>query len=131
MTHDLSEWIILIVDDEPDNLGVMELVLRFHKAEVHIANSGDLGLQMLDTIRPTVALVDIQMPGISGYEFLRLAREQAAWQHLPMIAVTAHAMEGDETVILQAGFDGYISKPIEAMKLAGTLVSMVGARVTT
>ena len=129
MQHDLSDWHIIIVDDEPDNLGVMELVLRYHHAQVQIADSGHECLTLLETQKPTLLLVDIQMPGISGYDLLKLVRDQAQWSQLPMIAVTAHAMQGDEERIVAAGFNGYISKPIDAMKLAETLKQMLAVKV--
>lgn len=129
MQHDLSDWTIIIVDDEPDNLGVLELVLRYHHAQVQIASSGQQCLDLLDSVVPTLLLVDIQMPGISGYDLLKRVREQARWSQLPMIAVTAHAMQGDEDRIVAAGFNGYISKPIDAMKLAETLKAMVTVKV--
>jgi CheY-like chemotaxis protein len=130
MQHDLSNWTVVIVDDEPDNLGVMELVLRYHHAQVHIAGSGKECLELLETVTPTLLLVDIQMPGISGYDLLKLVRDQARWSQLPMIAVTAYAMEGDKDRVIAAGFNGYISKPIDAMKLAETLKSMLTVKVT-
>lgn len=130
MQHDLSDWHIIIVDDEPDNLGVLELVLRYHHADVQIAGSGQACLDLLETTKPTLLLVDIQMPGISGYDLLKLVREQAQWSQLPMIAVTAHAMQGDEERIVAAGFNGYISKPIDAMKLAETLKQMLTVKIT-
>ena len=129
MQHDLSDWHIIIVDDEPDNLGVMELVLRYHHAKVQIADSGHECLTLLETQKPTLLLVDIQMPRISGYDLLKLVRDQAQWSQLPMIAVTAHAMQGDEERIVAAGFNGYISKPIDAMKLAETLKQMLAVKV--
>lgn len=125
---DLSDWNILIVDDEPDNLGVLELVFRFYKAQVRVASSGKQCLKMLEEEAFTLLLVDIQMPEISGYELLKQVRSDARWRHIPMIAVTAHVMEGDAERILGAGFNGYIPKPINPMTIADEIKKMLEAK---
>ena len=116
--YDFSKWQVMIVDDEPDNIGVLEVVFNFHRAEVRMAESGMQCLQLLQEYVPTFLLVDIQMPGMSGYELVKIIRENHAWSHLPVIAVTAHAMPGDDERALAGGFDGYIPKPVNAMTLA-------------
>ena len=126
--HDLSEWLVLVIDDEPDNIGVVELVLGFYGAEVHQATSGTAGLQALEALTPNMILLDIQMPDITGFELLPRLRQDPRLTSIPIIAVTAHAMAGDQARILEAGFDGYIPKPIDAMKLADQLKSIVDER---
>ncbi len=122
---DLSTWDIIIVDDEPDNIGVVQLVMQYSGAQVRVADNGFACLALMEQAVPTVLLIDIQMPGMTGYELLRRIREHPVWRHVPAVAVTAHAMVGDEERILSFGFDGYIPKPIEAMKLAGQLKQIV------
>jgi two-component system cell cycle response regulator DivK len=122
---ELTGWCVLAVDDEPDNLGVINLILRFHKASVITAESGHACLEALQTAAPTVLLVDIQMPHMSGFDLLKLLRADDRWAALPIIAITAHAMAGDEERILGAGFDGYISKPISALTLADEIIAIV------
>ncbi len=128
MPIDLSEWKVLIVDDEPDNLGVLELVFRFHKATVFTAESGSQCLERLDNVDPSLLLVDIQMPVMSGYDLLRMLRKNPRWSSLPVIAVSAHAMAGDSERALEAGFDGYITKPISAQTLAETVKALVDTK---
>jgi len=115
---DFSKWHVIIVDDEPDNVGVLEVVFNFHQATVRMADSGVQCLKLLQEEIPTFLLVDIQMPGMSGYDLVKIIRENRQWSHLPVIAVTAHAMPGDDERALAAGFDGYIPKPVNAMTLA-------------
>jgi CheY-like chemotaxis protein len=115
--NDVSQWNVLIVDDEPDNVGVVEYVFRFYNARVRTAPSGHRCLELLREELPTVLLLDIQMPSLSGEEVLKMIRENPAWKHLKVIALTAHAMEGDRERFLAAGFDGYIPKPISPMTL--------------
>ncbi len=115
--HDLSNWRVIIVDDESDNIGVVKLVLEFHNAQVFTAESGYQCIELLEDVSPSLFLIDIQMPGMSGFELLDNIRKNSAKPHVPMIAVTAYSMDGDIERILKAGFDGYLAKPINAMTL--------------
>lgn len=126
--HDLSDWNVLIVDDEPDNIGVIELVLNYNKAVVRTAQSGAECLQLMTEAPPNLLLADIQMPQMSGIELLAKVRENAAWQDIPVVAVTAHAMIGDSERFTSAGFDGYIPKPINAMTLVDELRPIIAAK---
>ncbi len=115
--EEFSSWNVIIVDDEPDNVGVIELVLDFHEVRHRTAASGQECLQLLRQETPTLLLVDIQMPGMSGYELLDHIQQQKQWQNISTIAITAHTMSGDEERIRAAGFNGYIPKPINVMTL--------------
>lgn len=126
--NDLSNWHVIIVDDEPDNIGVMQLVLEFHNASVHIAESGKRCLKIIETQTPSLLLVDIQMPEMTGYELLEKLREDKNLEHVPIIAVTAHAMRDDDRQILLAGFDGYIPKPINVTTLISEVTTIVEAK---
>jgi len=110
-----KDWLILIVDDTPDNLTVAKAVLKFHGANVYTASSGVEALAILEQITPTVILLDIRMPTMDGWELYRAIRENPnpTVQHIPIIALTAYAMNSDRERILGMGFDGYISKPFE------------------
>jgi CheY-like chemotaxis protein len=129
--YDLCEWDVLVVDDEPDNIGVVELVLGFHNANVRAAGSGAECLQMLEQRPCNLLLVDIQMPGMSGFELLETIRQHRHWRTIPVIAVTAHAMAGDAERITAAGFDGYIAKPINAMSFVDEIMTILTSRVDT
>jgi two-component system cell cycle response regulator DivK len=112
---DVSTWKVLIVEDDYDNLNVATQVLNFQGAEVHVAENGVTGLKVLGEITPTIVLMDISMPQMDGWEMLRHMRDNPRTADLPVIAVTAHAMEGDKERVLAAGFDGYIRKPFDVM----------------
>jgi CheY-like chemotaxis protein len=117
MQQNLSHWDVIIVDDEPDNIGVIEIVFNFHGVRFRTASSGLACLELLGESTPTLILADIQMPLMSGYDLLAHIRANEEWRSIPVIAITAHAMSGDQSQALKAGFDGYIPKPIEAMRL--------------
>lgn len=107
----MKKWTVLIVDDAPDNVEVARKVLSFNGSTVHIAEDGILGLAKLQEIDPTFILLDLSMPNMDGWQMLTEIRQLPAYKDLPVIALTAHAMEGDREKVLEAGFDGYIAKP--------------------
>ena len=123
-----SEWDVVIVDDEPDNVGVLELVLEYQNAKVRVANSGPGCLDLLRERVPSLLLIDIQMPEMSGDELLRLIRKGERWQRIPAIAITAYAMSEDQARILSAGFDGYITKPVNAMTFVDEVKTILSSK---
>lgn len=104
---------ILVIDDNPLNLKLTRLVLRSEGYEVHEAQDSREALAALETIRPRLILMDIQMPGVDGLELARRLKRDPATRDVPILALTACAMRGDEQRAYQAGCDGYISKPID------------------
>jgi CheY-like chemotaxis protein len=111
ISQTISEWKVLIVDDEPDNVKVAQKILSYNGAEVHVARNGLEGLSSLDIITPTFILLDLSMPEMDGWEMLARVRRNNTFKHTPVIALTAHAMSGDRERVIQAGFNGYIAKP--------------------
>lgn len=123
--ENLAEWRVLIVDDQRDNLSVAEMVFHFHKAEVRIAHNGIEGLEVLKEYQPTLILLDLSMPEMSGWEMFKELRENEKTAHIPVIALTAHAMAGDEARVMQAGFDGYIAKPFSVATIVFQIQSIL------
>jgi CheY-like chemotaxis protein len=108
----VSEWSVLVVDDEPDNLEVVSTVLSFRGMTVKTATDGLQGLEVLKNFTPTLILLDLAMPKMDGWKMFRHVRNNPTTKHIPIVALTAYAMEGDEEKILAEGFDGYLSKPV-------------------
>lgn len=107
--------IILVIDDEPKNIFALNLVLKSKGYKVLTCSSAKRGLQLL-TQSDEIALVlmDMMMPDMDGYEAIRTIRSsEHGYKDVGIIAVTAQAMNGDKEKCLQAGADGYISKPID------------------
>ena len=103
---------ILIVEDSPDNMTLFRALLV---ARGHAVSGLPGGERLLDTIgeaSPDLVLMDIQLPGKDGFTLLREIRD-SAWSGLRVLALTAHAMSGDRERAIEAGFDGYITKPID------------------
>jgi len=123
LTKIVQNWVVLVVDNEQDNLDVVEKVLSFEGAKVYAAMNGIEGLAWLETVTPTFILLDLSMPHMDGWEMLAKLRANPVIKHLPVIALTAHAMDGDRDRALAAGFDGYIAKPFRINTLLNTIQS--------
>ena len=108
---DVANWKVLLVEDDPDNVALAEQILAFYGAKVFTARNGVQGLALLETVTPTVILLDLSMPHMDGWEMAKKIRANSAIAHLPVIAVTAYAMQEDRERALANGFDGYIVKP--------------------
>lgn len=114
----MSQPLVLIVDDNPINLELASLVLLSAGMQVTKADGAASALQALSQARPDVVLLDIQMPHVDGLALLRQLRADAATADLVIVAFTAYAMKGDKERLLDAGCDGYLSKPIEVATFA-------------
>ena len=110
-SEEVAKWTVLIVDDEPDNLGVPLKTLTHFGATVYTAEDGQQALTLLSEVEPTFVLLDLSMPVMDGWETIREMRNNPRTTSLPVIALTAHAMGGDKQRAMDAGFDGYITKP--------------------
>lgn len=108
---------ILVVEDNPKNRKLMVDVLKHHGFEVMEAEDGAKGIEAAKQHMPDLIFMDLQMPGINGFEAIRAIRADPETRHIKIIAVTAFAMRGDKEQILEAGADGYISKPINTREL--------------
>ena len=103
---------ILIVEDSPDNMKLFRTLLTLKGHDVTGLAGGAGLLEAIERDTPELVLMDIQLPGQDGFALLREIRE-SAFAALRVIALTAHAMTGDRERALAAGFDGYITKPID------------------
>jgi two-component system, cell cycle response regulator DivK len=104
--------LILIVEDNEKNRKLERDVLQFHGYRTVEAETGEDGVRLAREMLPVLVLMDIQLPGISGIEALRRLRADAGTQSIAVMAVTASAMTQDRQTIMAAGFDDYLSKPI-------------------
>ncbi|MGH7512839.1 MAG: response regulator [Gemmatimonadales bacterium] len=103
---------ILIVEDSPDNMKLFRTLLTLRGHEVVGLSGGDGMLETIEREQPVLVLMDIQLPGKDGFALLSEIR-RSPHAGLRVLALTAHAMHGDRERALQAGFDGYITKPID------------------
>lgn len=103
---------ILVVEDSPDNMKLVSTILRLKGHVIHELMDGEGMLALIAAERPDLVLMDIQLPGKDGFELLEEIRRSST-PMLRVVALTAHAMSGDRDRALEAGFDGYITKPID------------------
>jgi two-component system cell cycle response regulator DivK len=113
----MNDYRILVVEDNERNLKLVRDVLRFAGYEVIEARSGEQGVALASECSPDLVLMDLQLPHMDGTEALRLLRESPLTRHVPVVAVTAFAMQEDRDRAFQAGFDGYLEKPISVRAL--------------
>lgn len=104
---------ILIIEDNFANMELVDYLLRSAGYQPAKAYDGASGLQCINEQRPDLVVCDLQMPIMDGYEVLQHLRSDAATREIVVIAVTALSMPGDKARVLAAGFDGYLSKPID------------------
>lgn len=104
--------LILIVEDNPRNLKLIRDVLQFQGYTTLEAETGEAGISLALVRQPALILMDVQLPGMDGSTAMQALKAEASTRHIPIIAMTAFAMKGDQERLLAAGFDGYMSKPI-------------------
>jgi len=104
---------IIIVDDNPNNLTLFTALLKAHGADVIPLESGETCLEQVRAKTPQLILLDIQMPGMDGIATLVSLQAMPEAAGIPVVALTAYAMEGDRERLLADGFAGYIAKPID------------------
>jgi signal transduction histidine kinase/CheY-like chemotaxis protein len=122
----LSSVQILLVEDNPGSVKIIVDYLRHLGYRINIAGTGLEALKRIQEERPDLILMDIQMPGIDGLETTRRIRVQAEYKSLPIIALTALSMPGDRERCLEAGMNGYLSKPVGMQELSRVIKKYIG-----
>ena len=112
---------VLVVEDNEKNMKLFRDVLSATGYRTLEATTGSEAVEMAAEHAPDLVLMDIQMPDFDGVEALRRLRADARTASLRVLAVTAQAMQGDREHFLAAGFDGYLSKPVNVQELLGTV----------
>ncbi len=116
---------ILIIEDNPMNLKLVRDVLQIEGYETLEAETGETGVELARERHPAVILMDVNLPQMDGREAMKILKADASTRQIPIIAVTSLAMKGDRERLLAAGFDGYISKPIDIKELPRLVESYV------
>ncbi len=122
----LSGMSVLVAEDNPVNQQIAKAIFKKAGIVVDIAKNGQEAVDMLDAKDYEAVFMDMQMPVMDGYEATGVIREDSRFSNLPIIAMTANAMKGDEEKCIEAGMDGYVSKPIKQDILFSTLLRMTG-----
>ena len=109
--------LILVVEDQEDNRRIMRDLLTSVGYEVIEAITGEEGVVAAETHRPDLILMDIQLPGLDGYEATRQIKANPELEHIPIIVVTSYALSGDDVKAFEAGCNAYVSKPFSPREL--------------
>lgn len=117
---------ILVVEDNEANRMLIRFILEPHGYELREAEDAETGLRMAAEQRPELILMDLQLPGMDGICARRLLREGAETRDIKVIAVTSFAMEDDREKVMAAGFEDFVSKPVDADELLETIKKHIG-----
>ena len=118
---------VLLVEDNEMNRDMLTRRLERKGYEVVIAVDGQAGIDMASSTSPDIILMDLSLPIIDGWEASRQIKADPATQSIPVIALTAHAMAGDEKKAREAGCDDYDTKPIDLKRLLGKIENLLGS----
>src|SRR5512138_531075 len=109
----MSDEKILLVEDSPLNRRLIEAVLKPRGYRLLVAEDGQQGIDLAVAELPDLILMDVQLPGVSGYDATRILKSRPETSHIPIVSLTAHAMTDERDRAVAAGCDGYIVKPID------------------
>lgn len=120
---------VLVVDDQEENLQLMTYLLGAFGHDTFVAHDGLEALDLAARGRPDVIVMDVHMPRMDGLEAATLMKADGQLRLIPLVAVTASAMVGDRERVMAAGFDGWISKPIEPETFVMEVEAFLGSAV--
>jgi CheY-like chemotaxis protein len=121
----LRNWRVLVVDDDPGSLEVASFILRYYGAEVITENNGAAALGSAKLKMPHFVLTDISMPIMDGWTFIDHMKRDAVMAHIPIIALTAHAMLGDRERAIASGCHNYLTKPLTPATFIRDLLTLL------
>jgi CheY-like chemotaxis protein len=116
---------VLVAEDNAVNRELIRELLELRGYEVTEACDGQEALEMMEASPPDILLLDLGMPKLDGFDVIKRVRENPNLDGMPVLAVTAYAMRGDKERVLDAGFDGYLSKPINGPALTQALENLL------
>lgn len=122
---------ILVVEDTPLNAEMVTDLLESDGHEVVVATSAEEGLELARRVRPALILMDISLPNMDGLAATQVLKADPATRNIPVVALTAHAMHGDEARVREAGCAGYLTKPIDTRTFCSRVAAFLAAAAGT
>lgn len=119
---------ILIIEDTENNRVLLTRRLKPRGHEIVTAEDAESGLALVESEKPQLVLMDVGLPGMDGWNATRALKQNPATKHIPVIALTAHAMQGDREKALEAGCDDYETKPIDFNRLFEKIDRLLAAK---
>ncbi len=123
----LLGWDIVVIDDEDDSLHLAEIILLEYSANVTTATNGQEGLEAIRSVKPKFVICDLSMPVLDGWGLLAELKNDDSIKHIPVIALTAHAMSGDSDRAINFGFNNYLTKPLTVETFIEDLIRLLMA----
>lgn len=117
---------VLVIEDNSDNMRLITYALKRSGYEVISAGSGEEGVEIFRKERPSLVIVDINLPGIDGFEVTRRIRNSEGGDAVPIVAITSHAMLGDRELVFSAGCTAYFEKPIDPITIVDKIHQAIG-----
>ena len=121
---------ILLVEDHEDNRNIYRTILEHYGYQVVIAMDGQSGLRLAREEQPDLILMDLSIPVVDGWEATRLLKQDSVTRVIPVIALSAHALEEDRARAREAGCDGYLAKPVEPRRVLAEVARFLGDGAT-
>jgi two-component system, OmpR family, alkaline phosphatase synthesis response regulator PhoP len=116
---------ILVADDEPNIVTALEFLLQRNGYEVQVARNGEEALQLIESGRPDLVLLDVMMPVRSGYEVCKRIRERADWGHIKIVMLSAKGRDAEVAKGLAVGADVYVTKPFSTRELVDKIKALL------
>jgi CheY-like chemotaxis protein len=116
---------VLVVEDNPLNLELVKALLEKLGYTVLVAGTAEEGIECAKAKQPHLILMDVNLPGTDGLTATAILKAEPATKHIPVVALTAHAMKGDDERVLSAGCDGYMPKPIDTRTFPGLVAGFL------
>ena len=123
----MADGVVLVVEDNERSMKLFCDVLEAAGYRTLAATTGGAAIELAQAHRPDLVLMDIQLPDLDGVSVLARLRADARTEAIPVLAVTAQALEGDRASFLAAGFDGYVPKPVDIRELVATVSRYCGS----
>jgi len=122
----LSDWKVLVVEDEDDSMAMVRELLEYHGIHSAGAPTAEDALQLVKKMTPTLIVIDLALPGMDGWSLLAAIRRDQALIEVPCVAITAYHSAEVAVEAVEAGFDAYFAKPLDATSFVRELVGIVG-----
>ncbi len=119
----MAGYKVLVIEDQQMNMELIADILSFNGYKVIEAETAEVGIELAKTEKPSLILMDIGLPGIDGYEATRILKKDSNTKEIPIVALTSHAMRGDDGKSISAGCSGYITKPINTREFPKTVAA--------
>jgi CheY-like chemotaxis protein len=120
-----SEWRVLIIEDEQDSSEVVQEMFQYNGIQSWSAGTAEDALKMIPTVKPNVFVIDLALPGMDGWEFLKAIRENAATANTPAVAITAFHSINVARQAIEAGFTAYFPKPLDTTSFVRELARII------